>query len=114
MINPLRDGILVKPYEISEFSKGGIYQGQPTTTFVANKAKEVQTTVGKVVRVGKGKYNGDGNLEPVKIAIGKYVVFSDTCGKPVNDNNEKYLIISEQDVIGFVEEPTDVELIYEN
>lgn len=111
-IEPLADRILVKPIPNSEFSDGGIYQGSPMTTFVADKAKTEQVTVGEVLAVGKGKPNKNGQRRPPEPPIGSLVCFSDTCGIPVEHDGEKYLFIKEQSVYGYLPEPTSVEHVY--
>ena len=114
MIKPLRDGILVKPHELSDLSKGGIYQGVPTTTFVANESKAKQITVGTVVAIGPGRYNDEGIRRAPDTPIGSIITFSDTCGKKVKENKEEYLIVREQDVVGFLDNEVDVELLYKD
>jgi chaperonin GroES len=112
MIKPLHDRILIKPFRNSEFSTGGIYQGSPMTTFVMDKEKAEQVTVGEVLAVGEGKYNRKGQRRPVDVPIGSWVCFSDTCGKSVTEEGEDYLMIREGDVYGYLPEPTTVENIY--
>jgi len=113
MLKPLADRILVKPVQNSELSMGGIFTGQATTTFVADKDKAVQITVGEVLAVGQGVYNKKGKRRPPDVPIGSIVTFSDTCGVPVKDDDD-YLLIREQDVVGFMDKPTTVELVYES
>jgi len=108
MIRPLSDRILVKPIENSDLSHGGIYTGQPTTTFVAGKDKAVQTMAGEVLAVGTGKPDRHGRKRPPDVPIGSYVCFSDTCGQEADGN----MFIRESDVIGFLERPCDVEMVY--
>ena len=112
MIKPLEDRILIKPIQNSEFSKGGIYQGSPMTTFVQDKAKTEQVTVGEVLAVGEGKYNRKGKRRPPEPPIGSLVCFSDTCGQPVQNDGEDYLFIREGDVYGYLPDPTTVEHVY--
>ncbi len=109
MIKPLSDRILIKPLENSDLSHGGIYTGQPTTTFVAGKAKAVQTMAGQVIAVGKGKANSKGIRRPPDVPIGSFVCFSDTCGQTVDD----FMFVREADIIGFLQRPYDVEIMYE-
>ncbi len=111
MIKPLHDRILIKPIPNSEFSEGGIYQGSPMTTFVMDKEKTEQVTVGEVLAVGPGKYK-KGIRRPPEPPIGSLVCFSDTCGKPVTEDGEDYLFIREGDVYGYLPEPVSVEHIY--
>lgn len=108
-IRPLLDRILVKVSENSELSHGGIYTGKATTTFVQGKEKTVQQTVGEVVAIGNGRINKSGNRRPPDCSIGDIVCFSDTCGKFID---EEHLMIREQDIAFFMDEPTTVELVY--
>jgi co-chaperonin GroES (HSP10) len=113
MIRPLENRILIKPVELSEFSDGGIYQGSPMTTFVQDKAKTKQVTVGEVLAVGKGKYGKKGERRAPEPPIGSLVCFSDTCGKPISDGDKDYLMIREDDVYGYLPEPTNIEHVYD-
>jgi len=114
MIKPMADRILVKPYQNSETSVGGIYTGQATTTFVSGMDKTVQVTVGKVIAIGEGKYDKRGKRRPPDVPIGSYVTFSDTCGLKAEVDGDEYLFIREQDVVGFMDKPETVELVYDN
>lgn len=113
MIKPLADRILVKPIPNTEVSKGGIFTGTPTTTFVQNKinGKATQQTVGKVIAIGPGKWGKNARRCP-DVPIGSYVAFSDTCGREVEYENEKYLFIRESDVAFIMPSALDVEHVY--
>lgn len=82
------------------------------TTFVADKEKTEQVTVGEVIAIGEGKYNKKGQRRRVDVPIGSWVCFSDTCGKPIEEDGVEYLFIREDDVYGYLPEPTSVEHIY--
>lgn len=112
MIKPLGNRILIKPIANTEFSDGGIYKGSPMTTFVQDKAKTEQVTVGEVLAVGEGDYNRKGIRRAPEPPIGSLVCFSDTCGKPVKEDGEDYLFIREDDVYGYLPSPTSVEHVY--
>lgn len=114
MIKPLSNRILIKPFENSEMSNGGVYKGQATTTFVRDRDKAVQQTVGEVLAVGPGKYLDNGKRFPPATPLGSFVCFSDTCGVPTKVNGEDLLLITEDDVAGFLDNPTTVELVYRN
>lgn len=110
-IRPLRDHILVKVHENSELSSGGIYTGQATTTFVTNKSRTIQKTVGEVLAIGPGCYDENNHRRPPECNIGDIVCFSDTCGKEVD---EHHLMIREQDIAFFMDDPQTVELVYKD
>lgn len=114
MIKPLHDRVLVKPIENPEYSKGGVFTGEATTTFVADQHKTRQTTVGEVLAVGPGKYNKKGNRRPPDAPIGSIVAFSDTCGQRVEVGGEDYMFIRESDIAFFMDEVAAVEHQYDN
>jgi len=114
MLKPLSDRILVKPFENSDTSNGGIFVGQATTTFTPEPGKVKQTTVGEVLAVGVGKYDRKGNRRPPDVPIGSVVTFSDTCGRTVEHEGEELMFIREADVVGFMDKPTTVELVYDS
>lgn len=80
------------------------------TTFVAETSKTKQVTVGEVIAVGPGKYDKRGKRRPPETPVGSLVCFSDTCGKDADG----YLMIREDDVYGYLPEPTSVEHIYDS
>ncbi len=108
-IRPTENRILIRIHRHSQHSEGGIYIGTPTTTFVRDADKAEQVTVGEVIAVGPGKRNKRGHRIPVEAAPGQFVTFSDTCGRPVDDD---HLMIREDDIAGFLDKPTDAEVIY--
>lgn len=110
MIRPLSDRIFIQPFENSELSKGGIFTGQATTTFVPDRDKTVQTTVGTVVAVGPGKDRKKGLRIPPQVNIGDVVCFSDTASRPID--GEDLVYIRETDIAFFMDKATTVELLY--
>ena len=108
-IRPLFDRVLVKLHQNSDTSDGGIYTGQATTTFVNGKDLAVQETVGTVVAIGNGKINDAGIRRPPEANIGDVVVFSDTCGRYIDDEHK---MIREGDIAFFMDEVKTVELTY--
>lgn len=114
MIRPLDDRIVVKPIENSEYSKGGIYQGQAKTSFSQNVGRSVQQTVGEIVAVGPGKRSKKGKRRPVEAKIGDIVAFSDSCSRKVDIDGEDYLFIREPSIAFFMDTPKTVEHTYEN
>ena len=61
-------------------------------------------TRGKVVAVGPGKTLEDGSVRPLELQVGDEVLFGDYSGDDIELEGETYRIISEEDVLGVVEE----------
>jgi chaperonin GroES len=97
MINlkPLGNRVLIKRSK-AKTTKGGILL--PDTA--QEKPKE-----GQVVAVGPGKVDESGRHEPLNVKVGDTILFSSYSGtevkNPVNQE-EEYLILSEDDVLGIV------------
>jgi chaperonin GroES len=94
-IRPLFDKILVKREEAEDRSKGGIY--------LPEAAKE-KPRRGKVVAVGSGHWTRDGK-ERIKMDVreGDVVTFTAYAGSEVEVGDEKFLVMSQQDVLAVID-----------
>ena len=93
-IRPLGDRVLVKRIKEEDRTKGGI--------IIPETAKE-KPQEGKVVAVGKGKVNDDGNLIPTEVKAGNKILFGKYSGSEVNIEGEEHLIMREEDILGILE-----------
>ncbi len=93
-IRPLNDRILVKRLEEEEKTAGGI--------IIPDSAKE-KPAEGKVIAVGPGKLNDNGDRVAMDVKAGDSVLFSKYGGTDVKIDGEDYLIMREDDVLGIVE-----------
>ena len=93
-IRPLGDRVLVKRIKEEDRTKGGI--------IIPDTAKE-KPQEGKVVAVGKGKVNDDGNLIPTEVKAGNKILFGKYSGSEVNIEGEEHLIMREEDILGILE-----------
>lgn len=94
-IKPLGNRVLIKRSK-AKTTKGGILL--PETA--KEKPKE-----GIVLSVGPGKMNEDGHLEQMHVKINDVVLFSSYSGtevKNTENNDEEYLIMSEDDILGIL------------
>jgi len=92
-IQPLGDRLIIKAVEAKEIKKSGI--------IIPETAKE-KPQEGLVVAVGKGKTNEDGKLIPMEIKTGDTVLYGKYSGTEIKINDEEYLIMREEDVLGIV------------
>ena len=94
-IRPLHDRVLVKRIEPGDkTSAGGIII--PDT--VKEKPQE-----GEVVAVGPGKMLEDGNVQPMNVKAGDKILFGKYAGTEVKLDDEDYLIMREDDILGVLE-----------
>ena len=93
-IRPLNDRILVQRLEQEEKTAGGI--------IIPDSAKE-KPAEGKVIAVGNGKLNDNGERIAPEVNVGDRVLFSKYGGTDVKLDGEDYLIMREDDILGVVE-----------
>ena len=93
-IRPLQDRILVKRLEEQEVKKGGI--------IIPDTAKE-KPQEGEVVAVGPGKMGEDGKRQPMEVKKGDKILFGKYSGSEVKIEDEEYLIIREEEILGIIE-----------
>jgi chaperonin GroES len=93
-VKPLHDRILVRRIEGEEKTKGGL--------IIPDTAKE-KPQEGKVIAVGKGKVNDDGELRPLDVRKGDRILFGKYSGTEIELEGEEHLIIREDDVLAVLE-----------
>jgi len=92
-ITPLGDRVLVEPQKEEEVKKGGI--------IIPDSAKE-KPQQGKVVAVGKGKYDDSGKLIPMTVKPGDLVLMPKYGGTEVKIDDREFQIIREEDILGII------------
>ena len=92
-IQPLGDRVIVKPLEAKEVRKGGIII--PET--VKEKPQE-----GEIIAAGKGKTTEDGKLIAMELKTGDKVLYGKYSGTEIKINDEDYIIMREEDVLGII------------
>ena len=93
-MRPLRDRILVERIEEEEQRVGGI--------IVPDSARE-KPQQGRVVAVGKGRVNDEGDVFPLDVAAGDVILFGKYAGSEIKIEGKEYLILREEEVLGVVE-----------
>ena len=94
MIKPLEDRVLIEPISEKPKTKTGIVI--PDTT---DKEKPEQ---GKVIAVGPGRIDSNGNRIPMDIKKGDIVLFTKYGPNEIKINNKEYLIAKEEDVLAII------------
>jgi len=92
-VKPLGGRLLVKRLEQTESTKGGI--------IIPDSAKE-KPKEGKVVALGTGKLDKDGKKVAFNVKVGDRVLFTSYAGNEITVDDEEYLIMSEEDILGVV------------
>src|SRR5579864_4164470 len=94
---PLHDRILIRRIEEKETAKGGI--------IIPDSAKEKQQE-GEVVAVGNGRKTEEGKILPLDVKAGDRIIFGKYSGSEIKLDNEDFLIIKEEEVLGIIEGKT--------
>lgn len=90
MLKPLGARALVKPLEAEEKSAGGI---------ILPEAAQERPREGKVIAVGPGKLDDDGQPMGMSVAEGDIVIYASYGGTEIKLDGEEYLLISEDDIL---------------
>tara|TARA_B100002051_G_scaffold48237_1_gene42916 strand:- start:9429 stop:9713 length:285 start_codon:yes stop_codon:yes gene_type:complete len=89
-LNPLADRVVLKAQEAEEKTASGI--------ILPDTAKE-KPQMGKVVAVGPGKTNNEGNIIPMTLKNGDTVLYGKYSGTEINVEGEDLLIMRESDIL---------------
>ncbi|CAH58375.1 co-chaperonin GroES [Ehrlichia ruminantium] len=88
-LNMLHDNVLIEALEES-------LNNSPIQLPESAKKKP---TKGKVVAVGPGSYNNNGNLIPMTLKVGDVVFYRQWAGNEVEFSDKKYIVMKESDII---------------
>lgn len=94
-VKPLGNRVLVRRSK-AQTSKGGI--------LLPDSAQE-KPKEGEVIEAGPGKRNDRGEIQTLNVKKGDKVLFGSYSGTEVqgiNGENEEYLILSEDDILGII------------
>jgi len=90
-IRPLHDRVIIKRLDEEEQVRGGI--------IIPDTARE-KPQQGKVIAAGEGKFREDGTRQPLDVKAGDRVLFGKYSGSDVKIDDQEYLIMREDDILG--------------
>ncbi|MES2014529.1 MAG: co-chaperone GroES [Patescibacteria group bacterium] len=96
-IQPLHDKVVIKPLSLEE-------SGSRTLSgiIIPDTAKE-KPEQGRVVAVGPGKWNEDGEMRiPVSVKVGDKVMFSKYGYDEVKVNGVEYFLVNESNILAIL------------
>jgi chaperonin GroES len=94
MIKPLGDRVVLEALEREEKTASGI--------ILPETAKE-KPQEGRIVAVGTGSVDDNGNRVALELNVGDLVIFSKYAGTEVKYSEKEYLILRESDVLAVIE-----------
>jgi chaperonin GroES len=92
-IQPLQDRVLVRRFQSEEKTASGI--------IIPDSAKE-KPQEGEVIAVGPGKVLDSGTRLTLTVKAGDKILFGKYAGSEVRHNNEDFLIMREDDILGII------------
>lgn len=99
-LTPLTHRVLIRPDKPGEAKRGSIIlpSGDPDK-------KQCQ---GEVVSVGPGRQTDDGKTIPMTVKKGQKVIYGEYSTVPIELNGEKFLLISEADILAIVDDAKSI------
>jgi len=93
-LKPLGGRVIIEPIEQEEMTAGGI--------ILPETAKE-KPQEGKILAVGPGDRDDDGERIPMELQIGDKVLYAKYSGTEVKMDGKKLLILRESDILAVIE-----------
>ncbi|MGJ3237106.1 MAG: co-chaperone GroES [Anaerolineae bacterium] len=93
-LRPLNDRVVVEPIEQETTTASGLV--------LPETAKE-KPQQGKVLAVGPGTRDEDGERMPLDLEVGDIVLFAKYAGTEIKIDGNKVLIMKENDILGVLE-----------
>lgn len=94
-LKPLGARVVIKPLERDEMTKSGIV--------LPDTAKE-KPQEGRVVAVGPGGYDKNGNKVEMTLKVGDRVLYQKYAGTEFKIDDEEHLVLAQDDVLALVVE----------
>jgi chaperonin GroES len=98
-IRPLYDRIVVKRIDEQETTRSGI--------IIPDSAQE-KPQEAEVIAVGHGKRLEDGKLVALDVKVGDRILFGKYSGNEIRLDDEEYLIMREDDILGVLDKAPKV------
>jgi len=93
-IRPLNDRVVIQRVEENDTTAGGL--------FIPESAKEKQAR-GKVIAVGNGRINDDGERRALDVKKGDEVLFGKYAGTEIKVDGEEVIVLKEDEILAVVE-----------
>ena len=93
-LRPLYDRVVVKRVEEESAMQGGLY--------IPDSAKE-KPQQGEVMAVGQGKRLEDGKIAKLDVAVGDRILFGKYSGSEFTLENQEYMIMREDEILGILD-----------
>lgn len=96
-IQPLGDRVLLKPLTAEELGTRSV-----SGIIIPETIDKEKSEQGRVIAVGPGKRDDNGNTVPMSVKPGDRVMFSKYGFDEVKQNGEEYYIVSESNILAVI------------
>jgi len=93
-VKPLEDRVLVKPEEAEQKTSAGIYLPE---------SAQSKPTQGKVVAVGPGKVNDEGEHTKPEVKKGDKVIYGKFAGNEIDVDGEPHVLLRESELLAVIQ-----------
>lgn len=93
LLKPLEDRVIVRIDRAEEKTAGGLFIPDSAST---------RPNRGQVVAAGPGRRNKKGQVRPLDVKTGDQVLFPEYAGTKITMDQEEFLILREEEVLGIV------------
>lgn len=94
-IYPLGDRVLIKKLSVTD-----VETKLDSGIIIPETVEQKQTDKGKVIAVGEGKYDNNGNIIPMSVKKGEMVLFQ--WGDQIEFDGEEYYVVSESNILAVI------------
>ena len=94
IIRPLFDRVLIEQIKAQETTSSGL---------IIPDSAQTPPQEAIVIAVGEGKRNSNGELNPIGVAVGDRVIFSQYSGTKVEYDGKSYILMNVADLFAVVE-----------
>jgi Co-chaperonin GroES (HSP10) len=95
-ISPCADNVLLEPVKSEEKTKSGI--------LLPDSASKERPEQGKIIAVGPGKKNKQGQIVPMSVKVGQKVLFKKYSSNEIKVDEKEYLLVEESDILAVIED----------
>ncbi len=95
-LTPIGEYILIEPMEEEETTASGL--------IVQSSSKGERPQKGKIIALGTGKTNDNGEKVPFNVEVGQNVLFKKYAPEEVELKGKKYLLMRESDLLAVINE----------
>ena len=96
-VTPLSDRVLLRPldaHEIGSATASGI--------IIPETVDKEKTNHGKVIAVGPGRLDEDGNRVPMSVKVGQKVIYSKYSGDELKIGDEEFIVVKEESILAIL------------